>query len=59
MSFYAKIKEIVSLTDGNIGRHNTIFKMKSFENKYLEEYQRWMRLCYSTNILCHNLTMGK
>ena len=46
----AKIKEIVSLTDGNIGRAIQFLQSESFENKYLEEYQRWMRLCYSTNI---------
>lgn len=45
-----EIKEIISLTDGNIGGSIQILQNDNFEDQNFEEYQTWMRLCYSVNI---------
>lgn len=46
-----EIKEIISLTNGNIGRAIQILHNESFEDKNFEDYQSWVRLCYSVNVL--------
>ena len=45
-----EIKQTISLTDGNIGRSIETLQNDSFEDNNFEEYQSWMRLCYSVNI---------
>ena len=45
-----EVKEIISLTDGNIGGSIQILQNDNFEDQNFEEYQAWMRLCYSVNI---------
>jgi len=45
-----EIKEAISITDGNIGRAVQLLHNESNEDKNFEEYQSWMRLCYSVNI---------
>ena len=46
-----EIKKMISLT----GKHELLsvqmLQNDSFENKNFEEYQNWMRLCYSSNII--------
>lgn len=45
-----EIKETISLTDGNLGESVQILQNETFEDQNFEEYQSWMRLCYSANI---------
>ena len=42
-----EIKESISLTEGNIGESIQILQNETFEDQNFEEYQSWMRLCYS------------
>ena len=46
-----EVKKMISLTAGNIALSVQMLQNDSFENKNFEEYQNWMRLCYSVNIL--------
>ena len=46
-----EVKKIISLTGGNLSLSVQMLHNESFENKNFEEYQNWMRLCYSSNIL--------
>ena len=46
-----EIKKMISLTEGNTGLSVQMLQNDSFENKHFEEYQNWMRLCYSSNII--------
>ena len=42
---------MISLTGGNTLYLVQMLQNDSFENKNFEEYQNWMRLCYSSNII--------
>ena len=46
-----EIKKIISLTGGSLSSSVQMLHNDNFENKNFEEYQNWMRLCYSSNIL--------
>ena len=46
-----EIKKMISLTGGNTALSVQMLQNDSFENKNFEEYQSWMRLCYSSNII--------
>jgi DNA polymerase-3 subunit delta' len=46
-----EIKKMISLTGGNTALSVQMLQNDSFENKNFEEYQNWMRLCYSSNII--------
>ena len=46
-----EIKKVISLTGGNLSLSVQMLQNDSFENKNFEEYQNWMRLCYSGNVL--------
>ena len=46
-----EIKKMISVTGGNTALSVQMLQNDSFENKNFEEYQNWMRLCYSSNII--------
>ncbi|MAO71575.1 MAG: hypothetical protein CMD02_03580 [Flavobacteriales bacterium] len=50
MKHISEIKATISLTEGNLGGAIKILHNESFEDRHFEEYQNWMRLCYSVNI---------
>ena len=46
----SEIDASISLSEGNIGRSIEILLTDNFEDDNFEDYQSWMRLCYSVNI---------
>lgn len=45
-----EIDNIIAVTNGDLGQAIHLFRLDNFEDDDFEEFQKWTRICYSTNI---------